>query len=115
MTSKIKKVEEFLKQFNELEKDLATVIKEHSDIDKALSVWYHKVEGLKITHVSQSHKLMKEIIPILSKRRDVKIEEIILRSTCDTLRNTIGKLIEHNKQKEKQHEALMKEIVDRAK
>jgi hypothetical protein len=32
-----------------------------SDIDKKLSIFYHKVEGVKINHISESHNMIKEL------------------------------------------------------
>jgi hypothetical protein len=108
------KIDDFLKQFDELEKLNANVSQEHSDIDKAISSWYHKVEGLEITHVSQSHRLIKEIKPLLERRRDIKIESMLLRSTCDTLREKVKTLKDSNKKALVQNEKVRQEIKTRA-
>jgi hypothetical protein len=108
------KIDEFLKQFDELEKLNADASKEHSDIDKALSSWYHKVEGLDITHVSISHKLIKEVKGLLIRRRDIKLESMLLRSTCDTLREKVKTLKGSNKNVLAQNEKVRLEIKTRA-
>lgn len=97
MNPVVKLVESFIKQFDELEELSKKINKERSDIDKALSKWYHTVEGTDIKHVSESHSFMKEVKVILARRRDLKIEDLIVRSTCDMLRVKINELKKHHK------------------
>jgi CRISPR/Cas system CSM-associated protein Csm5 (group 7 of RAMP superfamily) len=115
MNVRLKEVEAFIKHFDALELMLADVLKEQSEIDKAISSWYHRVEGTQIKHVAESHRFMKEIIPLLNRRRDMKIESIVLRSTCDTLRANIQKLKQSHKDQLKKNQAVLQEIIDRAK
>ena len=96
MNPVVKLVESFIKQFDELEELSKKINKERSDIDKALSKWYHTVEGTEIKHVSESHSFMKEVKVILARRRDLKIEDLIVRSTCDILRAKINELKKHH-------------------
>lgn len=112
MNATIKKVEDFIKHFDSLELMLAQVLKEQSDIDRAISSWYHRVEGTQLGHVSVSHRFMKEIIPLLNRRRDIKIESLVLRSTCDTLRVNIVKLKQTHKDQLEKNEAVRQEIID---
>lgn len=105
----LSKVNAFIHEFDELERLNQATCKERSDIDKQISSWYHKLEGLKITHVSQSHKLIMELKPLLERRRDIKIEEIILTSTCDTLRDKVNNLKASNKTKLLKHESVIEE------
>ena len=114
MNKRVKKVEDFIKHFDLLELMLSEVLKEQSDIDKAISSWYHKVEGLQLGHVSLSHRLMKEIVPLLNRRRDIKIESIVLRSTCDTLRANNVKLKNTHREQLIKNETVRQEIIDRA-
>lgn len=114
-SSVLKRIRAFIKEFDDLEVELKRVNTERSQVDTDISEWYHKVEGTKITHVSQSHKLIKQIQPLLDKRRDLKIEWATLQSVCDSLRVTIAKLkTTHTKQLTK-HEDVKQEIKDRAK
>ena len=79
MNPVVKLVESFIKQFDELEELSKKINKERSDIDKALSKWYHTLEGTDIKHVSESHSFIKEVKVILARRRDLKIEDLIKR------------------------------------
>lgn len=108
-------IDDFIRQFEELDVLLHNTFKEKSEIDKKVSAWYHKVEGTTITHVSQSHNMMKEIKPILQRRREIKIEEIILRSTCDTLRVHINSVKGKKLKALVKNEEVLEEIIERAK
>jgi len=114
MNENVKKIEDFIRHFEALEQLNNNTHKELSDIDKQLANWYHKVEGTEITHVSQSHKLLKEVQPILKRRRELKIETLTLRSTCDSLRATMQKVKDNNKNHLKQNEKVLQEIKDNA-
>lgn len=103
-------VDEFIKRFDELEVLLVKVTKEHSDIDKALASWYHKVEGTKIMHVSESHNLIKEVKVILARRREIKIEDLLLRATCECLTKQIGILKVRKASVINKHDAVLKEL-----
>jgi len=110
----IEKIEIFLKQFDELETLNQQSLKERSDVDKLISNWYHKLEGLQITHISQSHKLIKEIKPLLERRRDIKLEGLLLTSICDTLREKIKTLKESNKVRITKNDNLKQELKESA-
>lgn len=114
MNPTVKLVQDFIKQFDELEKELTKALNEQSNIDKKISSWYHRVEGSPITHVSQSHKFIKELLPLLARRRELKIETIVLRSTCDSLRGNIAKLKQSHKDQLKKNDEVLQEIKDRA-
>ncbi len=114
MNANIKRVEDFMAHFDTLEKALAEVNKEHSEIDKGISKLYHNLEGTELTHVSISHGFAKELQSLLHRRRDIKIEEMMLRSTCDTLRLAIAKLKETHKSHLDKNDTLRQEIKARA-
>jgi hypothetical protein len=57
---------------------------------------------------------MKEIQPILKRRRELKIETLTLRSTCDSLRLTMQKIKDNHKNHLKQNEKVLQEIKDNA-
>ncbi len=105
----LSKIDAFFKEFEELEILNQATSKERSDIDKQISDWYHRLEGVTITHVSQSHKFIKELKPLLKRRRDIKIEEIILTSTCDSLRDKVRSLKNTNKVKVSKHDSIIEE------
>lgn len=108
------KIDAFLKEFDELEKLNQKATKEQGDLDKELSSCYHKIEGTKITHISQSHKLIKELQNVLERRRANKIEGILLRSTCDTLREKVKTLKENKKTLVAKNNQVLSEIKLRA-
>ncbi len=109
------KIENFLKEFDELETLNAAIMKEQSEIDKTLSTFYHKVEGKEIKHVSESHNLIKELKVILNRRRENKLEGLLLRSTCDALRDKVKILRENNKNVLIKNDKVLTEIKERAK
>ena len=114
MNPTVKLVQDFIKQFDEIEKVLVNKLNEQSVIDKQISSWYHRLEGSTITHVSQSHRFIKQLLPLLEKRRVLKIETIVLRSTCDTLRGNIANLKKTHKDQLKKNDEVLQEIKDRA-
>jgi len=115
MNSIENKIDAFLKEFDEIETLNQKASVEQGEIERELSSWYHKVEGTKITHVSQSHKLMKEVQAILEKRRVNKLETILLRSTCDTLREKVKILKDNKKNLVAKNKQVLNEIQTRAK
>lgn len=109
MNENVKKIEDFIRHFEALEVINLNSHKELGDADKQIANWYHRVEGTTITHVSQSHKLMKEIQTLLIKRRDLKAETISLRSTCDSLRAVMVKVKENYTNNIKRHKEVLEE------
>jgi hypothetical protein len=114
MSSISDKVGDFIKQYEELEKLNVEAHKNLSEIDLELSNWYHRVEGSVLSHVSKSHKLMKEGKVILEKRRILKLETQIIRSTCDLLKDKIGMLKGTYRKALTKHVELQQEIIDRS-
>lgn len=108
------KVSDFIKQYEELEKLNTEAHKNLSNIDLELSSWYHRVEGSPLSHVSKSHKLMKEGKDILERRRVLKLETSIIRSTCDLLKDKIGMLKGTYRKTLQRDEEVRQEIIDRA-
>jgi len=108
------KLNAFLHEFDELEKLNQEATKEQADLDRQLSNWYHNVEGSTIKHVSESHKMIKDLKVILDKRRAKKIEVILLRSLCDTLRDKVKGVKANNVNLLKKNTEVIKEIKTRA-
>lgn len=114
MSQKLSALDEFIKQNEQIENMYKATTDEQSKIDLELSNWYHTVEGFDITHISQSHKLIKQVKEILGRRRRNKLEMIMLRSTCDSLKTTFESLkMKLEKHKTKNAEVIQ-EIKDRA-
>jgi hypothetical protein len=85
MTQNLEHLDSLIEQLTKLEGLRDEAYNSMSKIDGELSDWYHRVEGLKITHVSQSHELIKQVKIILEKRRVIKLEANVLRMVCDNL------------------------------
>lgn len=110
MTQSEELISNFFKQFKEIELLNSAKNKELSEIDKRLSNLYHEIEGAEITHVSQSHNYIKELKEVLSVRRVLKLETIILRSTYDNIKQSFGKAIDSYKDTLKKNDILMENI-----
>ena len=101
----IKKLKDFVKNYEVIEQLAQDAFQAQSDLDKELSVWYHKVEGTKPNHVSESHRLINEVKDILDKRRVNKLDVIVLSTTIDSVGKHIkdlktkinNKVVQHNK------------------
>lgn len=86
MNTSIDIVKELLGQYDMVKKLNDTKEEERGEIDRELSNFYHHIEGVDITHVSQSHHLIKELKVILGKRRDNKLERMVLKTTLDNIK-----------------------------
>jgi hypothetical protein len=82
LISQFERIEELEKESNKLQ----------SEHDLELARLYHVIEGTTITHVSQSHKIIKEMQELLIKRRNNKFENALLKSTTSLLRSQIQSL-----------------------
>ncbi len=88
----LQSVLDFVNQFDKIEAFYKDVTEKQGKIDKELSSWYHVVEGVDIKHISESHNLIKQGKDILKRRRDNKLEMIIIRSTHDMMKTQISNL-----------------------
>lgn len=88
----LQSVLDFVNQFDKIEAFYKDVTEKQGKIDKELSCWYHVVEGIDIKHISESHNLIKQGKDILKRRRDNKLEMIIIRSTHDMMKTQICNL-----------------------
>lgn len=110
-----KKVSNFLEAFDEI-KQLANEKRNASaEAERELSSMYHKIEGIEITHISQSHNLIKELKVVLAKRRDLKVEDSMLRSVVDQLSGSMGNVNKKHKAILLKHSEIVEEIKTRAK
>lgn len=114
MTKAEELLSNFFNQFKEIEKLNTQKHQELSAVDKEVSNFYHKVEGVVITHVAQSHALIKEMKVILEKRRVLKLETITLRSSYDSLKTVMDKSMTNHAHILKKNKEVVKEIKDRA-
>lgn len=95
------KLEVIGKQLFQLTDLVEKTQKEVSHWDCELSNIYHIIEGKKITHISQSHALIKEMKHILSKRREAKGNQRMVHSMVavySNFKNTKNRIIKKEKQ-----------------
>tara|TARA_R110000796_G_scaffold1673_2_gene6927 strand:+ start:7132 stop:7497 length:366 start_codon:yes stop_codon:yes gene_type:complete len=110
-----KKIDKLFLVFNEL-KELSEQSKlELSNIDKELSNQYHKIEGADIDYMSDSHMLIIKLKDILWQRRDAKINHTLLESIVTLLNSSVSKANKRTEDIVKRHDALIQEIIKRAK
>lgn len=110
MISVEKEISLLFSQFEKLVQYKETQIKKLSDVDNELSRIYHIIEGIDITHVSQSHKLFKELKAILIERRLIKKEASLIQSTIDNLETSMIKTKVKISDVITKHEALISNI-----
>lgn len=115
MSEVIDKVDVFLKQFDELEELTETSRKNCSEVDLKISAWYHKVEGIEIKHISESHNLLKEVKELLKKRRQAKIEYHVVKVTTDLLRDRVKNVKGTKNAQIKKHSKLLIDLQENAK
>jgi hypothetical protein len=102
----------FLKQFQEISELKNKKAKEQSECDLAISDLYHKIEGTVIKHVCESHAFIKELKILLTKRRQIKLDNIILQSVCDSLKTNIESLRVSLPKVIKKHDEVLTEILE---
>lgn len=92
MTAIEQKIQNLVNQFEELEQMERESNKLQSEHDLELARLYHVIEGSTITHVSQSHKLIKELQELLLKRRNNKFDNALLKVATSLLKTNIQSL-----------------------
>lgn len=110
----LQSVLDFINQFDKIENLYKEVTENQGKIDRELSNWYHVVEGTEIKHISESHNLIKQGKDILKRRRDIKLEVIILRSTHDSMKTQISNLKLNLEKNVKKNSEIVEEIKERA-
>ena len=114
MSNQITIVTNFIKEYENIEALLEVSRVEQSKLDCELSEFYHNLEGTKLGATYKSHEKLKYLQVLLAKRRDNKIDVIILSSTCDTLRASIKALKLSNTKRLARHDEVLVEIKERA-
>jgi hypothetical protein len=110
----IEKLKDFVKHYEVIEQLAQDAFQAQSDLDKELSVWYHKVEGTKPSHVSESHRLINEVKNILDKRRANKLDVMVLRTTTDSVGKHIKDLKSKINNQVSQHNKILTELKTKA-
>jgi hypothetical protein len=94
MTAIEQKIQNLVNQFEELEQMERESNKLQSEHDLELSRLYHVIEGTTLSHVSQSHNLMKELQELLIKRRNNKFDNALIKGATSLLKPNIQSLKE---------------------
>ena len=110
----LEKLKDFVKHYDTIEKLAQDAFQAQSDLDKELSVWYHKVEGTKPSHVSESHHLINEVKDILDRRRTNKLDVVVFRTTCDSLGKHVKDLKAKLGNQVAQHNKILTELKTKA-
>lgn len=110
----LQSVVDFITQFDKIESHYKDVTEKQGNIDRELSNWYHVVEGTDIKHISESHRLLKQGKDILKRRRENKLEVIIIRSTHDMMKNQVSNLRMSLEKCVKKNTEVVEEIKERA-
>ena len=114
MNNQITIVTNFINEYEKIEALLTASIAEQSRLDSELSKFYHNLEGTKLGAIYKSHEMLKDLQILLGKRRDNKLNVIILSSTCDTLRASIKTLKLATNKRLAKHEEILIEMKERA-
>jgi tetrahydromethanopterin S-methyltransferase subunit F len=110
----LQSVVDFIAQFDKVDQYYEDIKNKQGEIDRELSNWYHVVEGIDIKHISESHNLIKMGKDILKRRRENKLEMIILRSTHDMMNTQIRNLKLNLEKTVNKNSEVVEEIKDRA-
>jgi hypothetical protein len=110
----LEKLRDFVKHYDTIEQIAQNAFQTQSDLDKELSVWYHKVEGTKPSHVSESHHLINEVKDILDRRRANKLDVVVFRTTCDSLGKHVKDLKAKLGNQVTQHNKILTELKTKA-
>lgn len=88
-----RQVEDILGQFfanhNKVERMSEQLHKDLSNVDKELADFYHKVEGIHLSHNTQAHNYMLQLQDILTRRRQLKKDTILIRCFIDNTKQSI--------------------------
>ena len=109
------KIDLIFNTFNELKKLGKQAKAELSSIDRELSNHYHKIEGIEINCMSDSHLLIMQLRDILYRRREAKINQTILDSFISSGDANLTKSKKRFEDIIAKHEEIIQEIKDRAK
>ena len=74
---------QFFSNHDKLKKMSKVVHDNLSSVDRELSDFYHRLEGIHLSHNTQAHPLMVKLQDILERRRNLKKDTILIRSFLD--------------------------------
>lgn len=101
---------QFFNNYDKLKRISETTHSELSKVDIELGEFYHKMEGIHLSHNTQAHSYMLELQDILARRRNLKIGAILVRGFLDNTKPSMDKAKERNNKAINTHKRIMKEI-----
>ncbi len=104
---------DFFNNFDKLERLSQEKINDLSKVDVELSNFYHKMEGIHLSHNTQAHKYMLELQDILNRRRQLKLDNILIRSFIDNTKKSFEVAKKRNETALSKHKKVLKEIVNK--
>ena len=108
-------IEKLFEQFDNLISLRQKSLNQLSEADGRLSSLYHKIEGIEIKHISESHNLIKEMKVVLADRRLAKKNCMITQSVVDKMKGQMENAKNQSKSILNKHKLLEDEIRSRAK
>ena len=100
----------FFENHEKLKRFAKSLEEEGSKIDRELSLFYHKLEGIHLSHNTQAHSHMVGLQDILTRRRNNKQQVILARSFIDTTSKQMEVAKTRNVKAHKTHERVMDDI-----
>lgn len=101
---------QFFNNYEKLEAMSEQLHKEQGEIERELSEFYHRLEGIHLSHNTQAHTHMKKLQDILDRRRKNKKDTILVRSFLDITRNTMGDAKKRTTKAVKTHNQVLNDI-----
>lgn len=108
-------LEDFFNNFKKVEVLNKEKNNELSKVDIELSEFYHELEGVHLSHNTQAHVYMTKLKDILSRRRQLKKETILIRSFVDTIKQSIDISKQRHNNAISTHNKVMNEIKNKHK
>lgn len=101
---------QFFDNYDKLEKMSKQLHDEQGQLERELSDFYHRLEGIHLSHNTQAHSHMKKLQDILDRRRRNKKMTILVRSFLDTTRDSMETAKQRTKKAVKTHNQVLNDI-----
>ena len=101
---------QFFTNHDKLKDFLKGLEAESGKIDRELSHFYHKLEGIHLSHNTQAHSHMTDLQDILARRRENKRQVLLARSFVDSTQDSMEVARKRNEKAHKTHKQVMNDI-----
>lgn len=105
---------DFFTNYNKLGEFKIKIDSDMSKVDKELAEYYHKIEGIHLSHNTQGHSLILELQEILGRRREIKKESLLIRSFLDVTADSMGTARKRNKNIVKVHNKMVRKMKEKS-